>query len=94
MKVEHTFRVGHRETKTEMLGRAEAIKWFCFECMGFSRVDIKDCTAPTCPLYVFRGAPPRKLDLSEERRAELREGFLANLRAKDEENASGIDAED
>ncbi len=71
MKVEHTFRVGSRVTKTATIGRAEAIKWFCYECMGFSRADIAGCTAPTCVLFVFRGAPPRKLDLTDEQRATL-----------------------
>ena len=34
-----------------------AINAFCYECMGFAkswRTDVRDCTAPNCPLYGFR----------------------------------------
>ena len=34
-----------------------AINAFCYECMGFAkswRNDVRDCTAPNCPLFGFR----------------------------------------
>jgi len=31
-----------------------AIKAFCNECLGFMAIDIRNCTAPACPLYEFR----------------------------------------
>ena len=34
-----------------------AINAFCYECMGFAkswRTDVRDCTAPNCPLFGFR----------------------------------------
>ena len=40
-----------------------AIRYFCFECMGWDRrspdsgkpfEDVKNCTDPMCPLYEFR----------------------------------------
>ena len=40
--------------KTLKYGRAMAIKLFCVECLGWED-DPKDCTAPECPLYPFRG---------------------------------------
>lgn len=75
--MKHTFRSGHNETKTKDIGRAEAIKWFCYECMGFNRAEIARCTAPTCPLFCYRGKPPLELDISDEKRAELRERMAA-----------------
>lgn len=35
-------------------GRANAIKAFCLVCLGFSRNDIRECTAHTCPLHPWR----------------------------------------
>lgn len=32
----------------------DAIKVFCTECLGFE-TNPKDCTAPNCPLYCYRG---------------------------------------
>ena len=32
----------------------KAIKCFCIECMGGQAREVKDCTAPNCPLYAFR----------------------------------------
>lgn len=34
--------------------RSKAIKLFCTECMGWDSHP-KDCTAPNCPLFPFRG---------------------------------------
>jgi hypothetical protein len=33
----------------------EAVKRFCTECMGWGEEHPKDCTAPTCPLFPYRG---------------------------------------
>jgi hypothetical protein len=73
----HTFRSGHGETKTKDLKRAEAIKWFCFECMGFQRSLISGCTAPKCALYPFRGSPPRDVEFSDEQRRAMAERLSA-----------------
>lgn len=35
-------------------GRANAIKAFCLVCLNYNRKDIRECTAPTCPLYPWR----------------------------------------
>ena len=39
-----------------MRGRsvASAVKAFCLECMGWSRREVKACTAQACPLYPYR----------------------------------------
>lgn len=31
-----------------------AIKNFCMGCVGGIRKDIRECTAPQCPLYIYR----------------------------------------
>jgi hypothetical protein len=31
-----------------------AIKAFCLECVGYDRKAITDCTAPACPLWLYR----------------------------------------
>ena len=31
-----------------------AIKAQCLECMGWSRGDVRECTAPACPLWLYR----------------------------------------
>ena len=32
----------------------KAIRCFCIDCMGGQAREVKDCTAPNCPLYAFR----------------------------------------
>jgi hypothetical protein len=34
--------------------RANAVKLFCLECVGYVRKDVTDCTATKCPLYRWR----------------------------------------
>jgi len=31
-----------------------AVNAFCIECMGFEYAAIRDCTAPACPLFLYR----------------------------------------
>lgn len=31
-----------------------AIKAHCSECMGWDRNEVRNCTAPACPLYPYR----------------------------------------
>ena len=32
----------------------EAIKAFCWECVGWEWQEVNHCTAPACPLYPYR----------------------------------------
>ena len=32
----------------------KAIKAFCLECVGYDRKAISGCTAPSCPLWLYR----------------------------------------
>jgi hypothetical protein len=51
----HTYRYKDK-LYTEELQRNRAIKLFCAECIGWTNAyDVEECTAPHCPLYVFRG---------------------------------------
>lgn len=53
-----------------------AIKAFCLECCGYSRDDVKGCTAPMCPLWEFRDGhnPYRKgREYTDEEKVELAE---------------------
>lgn len=34
--------------------RAGAVKLFCLECVGYHVADVRNCTAPKCPLYAHR----------------------------------------
>ena len=38
----------------DKISRAKAIRLQCEECMGFQIFMIKDCPAPSCPLWPFR----------------------------------------
>lgn len=54
----------------------KAIRAFCLECAGESPIDVKECTAPDCPLYPFRfGKNPyrkkREQAYTEEERAAI-----------------------
>lgn len=34
--------------------QAAAIKAFCLECVGWARAEVTSCTAPACPLFMYR----------------------------------------
>ena len=53
----------------------KAIRCFCVECMGGQVLEVKDCTAPNCPLYAFRMGknPYRSRELTDEERQAIAE---------------------
>ena len=53
----------------------KAIRCFCIECMGGQVREVKDCTAPNCPLYAFRMGknPYRSRELTDEERQVIAE---------------------
>ena len=53
----------------------KAIRCFCVECMGGQVREVKDCTAPNCPLYAFRMGknPYRSRELTVEERQAIAE---------------------
>jgi len=62
-----------------------AIRAFCLQCTGYVRKDIRDCTAPACPLWAYR---PYQTDDEPEEGPELVAGPAATgLPAP--QNASG-----
>ena len=54
MAVSHTVRTRDGGKKALRYGRKQAIKLFCTECLGWES-DPRECTAPLCPLFPFRG---------------------------------------
>lgn len=52
--VRHAVRTRDGGTKALKYGRKQAIRLFCVECLGWEDHP-KDCKAPLCPLYPFRG---------------------------------------
>ena len=62
--------------KTEKItSPLKAIRCFCIECMGGQVREVKDCTAPNCPLYAFRMGknPYRSRELTDEERQAIAE---------------------
>jgi hypothetical protein len=53
-----------------------AIRLFCLECVGGSALDVRNCTAPECPLLNFRmgrgfrhiknGSPIGETDITDD----------------------------
>ena len=50
----HTVRTRDGGKKATKCGRKQAILLMCTECLGWEHHP-KDCTAPLCPLFPFRG---------------------------------------
>jgi hypothetical protein len=55
MPVKHTIRAKDGGTVEVTISRSQAIKAMCTECMGFGEGHPKECGAPLCPLFPFRG---------------------------------------
>ena len=53
-RVWHTIRTRDHKTKRILVTRKTAIKLMCTECLGWED-NPETCTAPTCPLFPFRG---------------------------------------
>ena len=49
-----TMKRGYLRAASGKAAPKAAIKAFCYECMGYSRVDIPGCTAVACPLWKYR----------------------------------------
>jgi hypothetical protein len=44
----------HRVKDLKSKSKAEAIKAFCLECVGFKYKRVANCAAPKCPLFNVR----------------------------------------
>ena len=70
----------------------KAIRAFCLDCCGGSRVDVEECTDRNCALYNFRlGKNPYRAhrEYSEERKIVMRERLSA-AREKKAQNRKTI----
>jgi hypothetical protein len=55
--MKHTIKADNGKTRQvdySSSGRAKAIHYFCVECTGFNPMQVKGCTALTCPLFPYR----------------------------------------
>ena len=75
--------------KTEITSPVKAIRAFCLECVE-TPLDVKNCTAPGCPLYPFRFGrnPYIKREMTEEQK-EASAARLALAREK-KNNGKGV----
>ena len=55
-----------------------AVRLQCLECVGGSRLDVRDCTDCDCPLYLIR---PYKTEAEEQAKAALIQRSPAQLEA-------------
>ena len=68
----------------------KGIKFMCAECMGYEFIEIKDCTAPSCPLYPFRGGrDPSPHERMKNYSQDLR-SWCQMRKSQDREDWSGI----
>ena len=44
----------HFEAAFAGKSRKAAVTAFCVQCMGYDRDEVRNCTAPACPLYPHR----------------------------------------
>jgi hypothetical protein len=54
MAIKHTIRSKDGGTQTITLTPLKAIRLCCLECVGWSALEVRECTSPLCPLYPFR----------------------------------------
>ncbi|MFC1452601.1 hypothetical protein ACFLSJ_04565 [Verrucomicrobiota bacterium] len=54
MAIKHTIRSSAGGTEAVRLTARSAIRAFCRECVGWNRDEVRQCTAPLCPLWPFR----------------------------------------
>jgi hypothetical protein len=72
MTIKHEIRTprGNGETRGVALTPNKAIRYQCLECVGWSAMEVKECTDPHCPLYPFRMGtnPSRKRGQNEPKK--------------------------
>lgn len=52
----------------ELVTRKQAIRNFCYECMGYSYAEIPQCCAPECWLFPFRQGAVDEEAMEQERK--------------------------
>jgi ribosomal protein L44E len=62
-----------RRKPGQVATRSVAIRWFCYECMGFDSgglgsvaAAVRDCPAKKCPLWPWRNGPLDQKGLASE----------------------------
>ena len=74
----------------EITNPVKAIRAFCLDCCGGRKNEVKQCPCTDCPLYPFRMGknPYRKLNLTDEQRAERAERMRNAILAKNDNSIS------
>ncbi len=52
--IQHRIRTKDGKTKIVKLSPLRSIRYFCIECMGFSALEVKQCTDKLCTKYPYR----------------------------------------
>lgn len=61
MAIKHTVRTKNGKDVQINVTRSLAIKLMCTECLGWGEDHPKNCTAPKCPLFPFRGRTTKNI---------------------------------
>ncbi len=56
----------HRVKDLKTKSKAEAIKAFCLECVGFKYKRVTNCAAPKCPLFNVRPYQDKVREVKED----------------------------
>jgi hypothetical protein len=54
MTVTHKIKNSKGKLVDVEMTRSKAIRYFCYECMGWQKSEVRNCTAPNCPLFPYR----------------------------------------
>jgi hypothetical protein len=54
MTVRHKIKNSKGKLVDVEMTRSKAIRYFCYECMGWQKSEVRNCTAPNCPLFPYR----------------------------------------
>jgi hypothetical protein len=72
----------------------KSIRSFCVWCMGGNALEVKNCTAPACPLYPYRlGRNPYRSPPSEAKREAGRRA-MARLRSRTQSSKKAPNSDD
>lgn len=52
--IRHKIKNDKGELVEVSMTRSRAIRFFCYECMGWQKQEVRNCTAPSCPLFPYR----------------------------------------
>ena len=54
MAIQHVIRTPDGGTREVTMTRGKAIRFHCLDCCGWDQIEVRLCTAYTCPLWPYR----------------------------------------